>query len=89
MDYYTYLYNSVSEDWCYMPGKKTKMNGVKSYNTLVRSILTICVSLKSDEPERTLQHDLEHEWRNAVTFHCLQGHIFRVETLHPSPKKNQ
>jgi len=56
----------VTEDWCYMPDKTTKVNGVTNYNTLVRSVSTICVSLKSDDPERTLQHELVHAWRNAV-----------------------
>ena len=56
----------VTEDWCYMPDNKTKANGVTNYNTQVRSVSTICVSMKSDDPERTLQHELEHAWRNAV-----------------------
>jgi hypothetical protein len=43
-----------------------KVNGVTKYNTVVRSISTICVSLKSDDPERTLLHELDHAWRNAV-----------------------
>lgn len=56
----------VTDDWCYMPDNKTKANGVTNYNTQVRSVSTICVSMKSDDPERTLQHELEHAWRNAV-----------------------
>jgi len=56
----------VTEDWCYMPDKQTKVNGVTNYNTQVRSVSTICVSLKSNDPERTLQHELDHAWRNAV-----------------------
>ena len=56
----------VTEDWCYMPDKITKVNGATNYNTRVRSVSTICVSLKSDDPERTLQHELAHAWRNAV-----------------------
>ena len=56
----------VTEDWCYMPDNKTKVNGATNYNTQVRSVSTICVSLKSDDPERTLQHELAHAWRNAV-----------------------
>lgn len=62
------LYTTVviTEDWCYMPDKTTKVNGVTNYNTQVRSVSTICVSLKSDDPERTLKHELDHAWRNAV-----------------------
>ena len=56
----------VTEEWCYMPDNETKVNGTTTYNTNVRSISTICVSLKSDDPERTLQHELGHAWRNAV-----------------------
>jgi hypothetical protein len=55
---------TVQEDWCYMDG--VRVNGVIDYNTVVRSISTICVSLKSDDPERTLKHELDHAWRNAV-----------------------
>jgi hypothetical protein len=56
----------VTEDWCYMRDKTTKVNGVINYSNQVRSVSTICVSLKSDDPERTLQHELDHAWRNAV-----------------------
>jgi hypothetical protein len=56
----------VTEDWCYMSDNKTKVNGTTRYITKVRAISEICVSLKSDDPERTLQHELGHAWRNAV-----------------------
>ena len=55
----------ITDDWCYMPDK-TKVKGATRYNTVVRSISTICVSMKSDDPERTLKHELDHAWRNAV-----------------------
>ena len=63
----------VTDDWCYMPDK-TPVNGVTKYNTKVRSISTICISRKSDDPERTLKHELEHAWRNAVGLDALAGH---------------
>ena len=56
----------VTEDWCYMPDNITKVNGRTYYSTLVRSVSIISVSLKSDDPERTLRHELDHAWRNAV-----------------------
>ncbi len=61
------LYTTVviTDDWCYMPDQ-TKVKGSTRYNSVVRSISTICVSLKSDDPERTLKHELDHAWRNAV-----------------------
>ena len=61
------LYTTVTiqEDWCYMKDGQ-RVRGVIDYNTVVRSISTICVSLKSDDPERTLDHELRHAWRNAV-----------------------
>ena len=71
----------ITEDWCYMPDE-TKVNGYTTYNTWVRSLSTICVSLKSDDPHRTLQHELDHAWRNAVGLdarwaghenHCTAG----------------
>jgi hypothetical protein len=31
----------VTEDWCYMPGNHTKVNGFTTYNTQVRSVSTI------------------------------------------------
>ena len=64
----------VTEDWCYMPDK-TKVNGATKYSTKVKSISEICVSLKSDDPDRTLKHEMEHAWRNAVGLDALwAGH---------------
>ena len=56
----------VTEDWCYMPDNKTKVNGTTRYSTKINALSEICVSLKSDDPERTLQHELGHAWRNAM-----------------------
>ncbi|MDG5466822.1 hypothetical protein P9J64_00645 [Deltaproteobacteria bacterium IMCC39524] len=56
----------VTEDWCYMSDNKTKVNGTTKYFSNVKAFSQICVSLKSDDPERTLQHELAHAWRNAV-----------------------
>jgi hypothetical protein len=56
----------VTEDWCYMPDQKTRVNGSTTYSPQVRWFSTICVSLKSDDPGRTLKHELDHAWRNAV-----------------------
>ena len=56
---------TVQEDMCIMPDG-TEVNGWTKYNTYVRSVSEICVSLQSDDPERTLQHELAHAWRNAV-----------------------
>jgi hypothetical protein len=63
-EYKLYATITVQQDWCMMDGEK--VNGVIEYNTVVRSVSKICVSLKSDDPERTLQHELSHAWRNAV-----------------------
>ena len=64
----------VTDDWCYMPDN-TKVNGATRYNSVVRSISTICISTRSDDPERTLKHELEHAWRNAVGLDALwAGH---------------
>lgn len=72
----------VTEDWCYMPDN-TRVNGVTRYNQVVRSVSEICVSLKSDDPQRTLQHELEHAWRNAVGTDVLwAGH--RVHCTGPN-----
>jgi hypothetical protein len=62
--YMMYTTITVKKDWCYMDG--VRVNGVIDYNTVVRSISRICVSLKSDDPERTLKHELDHAWRNAL-----------------------
>lgn len=73
-EYKLYSTVVVTEDWCYMPDQ-TRVNGVTRYNTKVRSVSEICVSLKSDDPERTLRHELEHAWRNAVGLDALwAGH---------------
>ena len=56
---------TVQDDWCYM-SDGSRANGVVHYNTTVRSISTICISLRSDDPERTLSHELAHAGRNAV-----------------------
>jgi hypothetical protein len=56
---------TVQEDMCLMPDGE-EVYGVTRYNTVVRSISTICVSLKSDDPEMTLKHEMDHAWRNAL-----------------------
>lgn len=64
-EYKLYTTIEIVDDWCYMPDG-TKANGVTHYTAKVRSLSIICVSLKSDDPERTLIHELEHAGRNAI-----------------------
>ena len=64
-EYKIYSTVTVQDDWCYMPDG-SRANGVVQYNTKVRSVSTICISLKSDDPERTLLHELTHAGRNAI-----------------------
>jgi len=64
-EYKVYSTVTVQDEWCYMPDG-SRANGVVHYNTRVRSISTICVSLRSDDPERTLRHELAHAGRNAI-----------------------
>jgi hypothetical protein len=52
---------TVQEDWCIMDGEK--VNGLILYNETTREFCVICVSLKSDDPERTMQHELDHCFR--------------------------
>lgn len=63
-EYKLYSTIKVTEDWCYLDGQK--VNGSIHYNTQVRSISTICISLNSDNVDRTIAHELDHAWRNAV-----------------------
>lgn len=65
-EYKLYTTITVQEDLCAMPDG-TLVNGVTRYNTQVRSVSTICVSLQSDDPQRTMNHELEHAWRNSVS----------------------
>ncbi len=51
---------TVQDDICIMLDGKTKKNGVIYYNTGWPAKSTICVSLKSDDPHRTAQHELCH-----------------------------
>jgi hypothetical protein len=55
---------TVQRDWCMMDGEK--VNGLILYNETTREFCVICVSLKSDDPERTMQHELSHCWRNMM-----------------------
>ena len=64
-EYKLYTTIQVQEDMCVIPDG-TEVNGWTKYNTYVRSVSDICVSLQSDDPERTMNHELEHAWRNAV-----------------------
>ena len=71
------LYTTIKvvDDWCYMPDG-SPANGVINYNTIVRSVSEICISLKSDDPERTLIHELEHAGRNAIGLGAKwEGHL--------------
>jgi hypothetical protein len=55
---------TVQEDWCRIDGQA--VNGFIRYNEAIRGVCVICVSLKSDSPERTMQHELDHCWRNMM-----------------------
>lgn len=58
----TYPLNTVirvQDNICLMPNGEA-MNGVTRYNTGKPADSTICVSLKSDDPHRTAQHELCH-----------------------------
>jgi hypothetical protein len=55
---------TVQEDWCMIDGQA--VNGLILYNETTREFCVICVSLKSDDPERTMQHELSHCWRNMM-----------------------
>jgi hypothetical protein len=55
---------TVQEDWCSIDGKA--VNGFIRYNELIREVCVICVSLKSDDPERTLLHEFDHCFRNMM-----------------------
>ena len=63
--YKVYSTITIQDDWCYMPDG-TRANGLTNYTNLVNSVTTICISLKSDDVERTLHHELSHAGRNAV-----------------------
>ena len=64
-DYKIYATLTVQEGWCIMPDGE-KVNGFTRYNTIVRSVSEVCISQKSDDMRRTMNHELEHVWLNAT-----------------------
>jgi hypothetical protein len=71
------LYTTIKvvDDWCYMPNG-SRVYGFIEYSTKVKSISNIYISLKSDDPERTLRHELEHAGRNAIGLEAKwDGHL--------------
>ena len=64
-DYKVYATITVQEDWCIMPDGE-KVNGFTKYNTVVRAISEVCISQKSDDIRRTMNHEFEHVWLNAT-----------------------
>jgi hypothetical protein len=63
-DYKALVSITVQNDWCRIDGQA--VNGFIRYNEAIRGVCVICVSLKSDSPERTMQHELDHCWRNMM-----------------------
>jgi hypothetical protein len=64
-DYKAVVSITVQDDWCRIDGQA--VNGFIRYSEIVREFCQICVSLKSDDPERTLLHELDHCWRNMMS----------------------
>lgn len=71
-DHKLYATITVQEEWCIMPDG-TKVNGFTRYSTIIRSIAEICISRKSDDPERTMTHEFTHAWRNAIGLNATQN----------------
>jgi hypothetical protein len=63
-DYKAVVSITVQNDWCRIDGEA--VNGFIRYNEAIKEVCVICVSLKSDDPERTLLHELDHCWRNMM-----------------------
>jgi hypothetical protein len=63
-DYKAVVSITVQDDWCRIDGQA--VNGFIRYNEAIREVCVICVSLKSDNPERTMLHELDHCFRNMM-----------------------
>ena len=55
----------VQKEWCMLDG--VKVNGSwRKFKTGVMPVYHLCISLKSGDPERTLNHELDHVSLDAM-----------------------
>jgi hypothetical protein len=64
-EFQMYITVNVTDDWCEMPNGDL-VNGTTSHSPKIPSVSAICISKKSDDIERTIKHELDHAWDNAV-----------------------